>query len=86
MDYFAKKQWIRIAVCVVLLAVVTLFMTGVIGGRKEVTYTLPDETQEAQAGEAEPAAGSNDILSQIAVSMGNEKNNSYVTDYLEQDP
>ncbi len=86
MDYFAKKQWIRIAVCVVLLAVVTLFMTGVIGGRKEVTYTLPDEKQEAQAGEAEPAAGSNDILSQIAVSMGNEKNNSYVTDYLEQDP
>ena len=86
MDYFAKKQWIRIAVCVVLLAVVTLFMTGVIGGGKEVTYTLPDEKQEAQAGKEEPAAGSNDILSQIAVSMGNEKNNSYVTDYLEQDP
>ena len=29
MDYFEKKQWIRIAVCLVLVAAITLAMTGV---------------------------------------------------------
>ena len=38
---------------------------------------------------AEPETGNaagGDLLTLIAVSMGNEANNSYVTDYLEQDP
>jgi len=39
----------------------------------------------APAGQ-EGTSGGNDILSAIALSMGNEKDNSYVTDYLKQDP
>ena len=42
--------------------------------------------EEKQEEPAENAGESNEILSAIAVSMGNEKENSYVTDYLEQDP
>ncbi len=183
MDYFAKKQWIRIAVCAVLVAVAVLAMTGVFSGNKPLTYDpaaknipagateaeateqgfggdvtvhaviednavreltidTPNETEglgkrasdtefteqfigksgpftfgedgiEALSGatvtstaalkainriitgeDAAPAedetpgtaSGGNDILSAIAVSMGNEQANSYVTDYLKQDP
>ena len=32
MDYFAKKQWIRIAVCAVLVGAIVLGMTGVFSG------------------------------------------------------
>ena len=38
MDYFVKKTWIRIAVCVVLVAVAVLAMTGVFGGSGELFY------------------------------------------------
>ena len=178
MDYFAKKQWIRIAICAVLVAVGVLAMTGVFSGNQplqydpasvngatvvsaeatekgfggdvtvhatltdnaisELTIDTPDETEglgkrasdaefteqfigktgpftfgkdgiEALSGatvtstaalkainraisggetaeSSEGAAGGNDILSAIALSMGNEKDNSYVTDYLKQDP
>ena len=85
MDYFEKKQWIRIAVCVVLVAAITLFMTGVIGGGDAIKYT-PPEAEQAEGQTEGTAAGSGELLSSIAVSMGNEKNNSYVTNYLEQDP
>ena len=46
------------------------------------------EMQEEPAAEenGEPASGNNDLLTLIAVSMGKEQENSYVTDYLEQDP
>ena len=180
MDYFEKKQVIRIAVCAVLVAVVVLAMTGVIGGNgalmfdpasknvpagtttaeafekgfggdvtvsvtldgdkvQDLTIDTPNETEglgkraseaeftdqfigksgpftfgengiEALSGATvtstaalkainraitgeEPAeaegteeAGGSDMLSAIALSMGNEKANSYVTDYLKQDP
>ena len=32
MDYFEKKQWLRIAVCLVLVAALTLAITGVFSG------------------------------------------------------
>ena len=38
MDYFAKKQWIRIAVCAVLVAVGVLAMTGVFSGNQPLMY------------------------------------------------
>ena len=38
MDYFEKKQWIRIAVCAVLVAVGVLAMTGVFGGNGSLMY------------------------------------------------
>ena len=38
MDYFEKKQWIRIAVCTVLVAVGVLAMTGVFGGNGPLMY------------------------------------------------
>ena len=47
----------------------------------------PAEEPAAEEPAAEKTSGNgNDILSAIAVSMGKEKENSYVTDYLEQDP
>ena len=47
----------------------------------------PPEEPAAEEPAAEKTSGNgNDILSAIAVSMGKEKDNSYVTDYLEQDP
>ena len=38
MDYFAKKQWIRIAICAVLVAVIVLAMTGVFSGTGSLKY------------------------------------------------
>ena len=38
MDYFEKKQWIRIAVCAVLLLAVVLAMTGVFSGNGPLAY------------------------------------------------
>ena len=49
MDYFEKKQWIRIVVCVVLVAAIVLGMTGVFGGGKQLEYrdesAHPDEAE-----------------------------------------
>ena len=51
------------------------------------TAAAPAEEPAAEEPAAEKTSGNgNDILSAIAVSMGKEKENSYVTDYLEQDP
>ena len=44
MNYFEKKQWIRLAVCAVVLLAVSLFLTGVIGG-KNLVYKMPDGTE-----------------------------------------
>ena len=80
MDYFEKKQWIRIAVCALLVLLITLFLTGVFGSKEKL------EAYQA-AGKAETeGAVTETMLQQIAVSMGKEGDNSYVTDYLEQDP
>ena len=38
MDYFEKKQWIRIAVCTVLVAIGVLAMTGVFSGNGPLMY------------------------------------------------
>ena len=38
MDYFEKKQWIRIAVCTILVAAGILAMTGVFGGNGPLMY------------------------------------------------
>ena len=42
MDYFAKKQWIRIAVCAVLVVAATLAMIGVFSGNKPLRYPDSD--------------------------------------------
>ena len=47
MDYFEKKQWIRIAVCAVLVAAIALAMTGVFSGGEQLIY---DEKAAALAG------------------------------------
>ena len=49
MDYFAKKQWIRIAVCAVLVGVIVLAMTGVFSGSKELIYDPAATNGEAAA-------------------------------------
>ena len=84
-DYFVKKTWIRIAVCVVLVAAIVLAMTGVFSGNKPLEYK-PDTAGETGTADSEASGNSSELLSAIALSMGNEKDNSYVTDYLKQDP
>ncbi|MER1992492.1 MAG: ammonia-forming cytochrome c nitrite reductase subunit c552 [Eubacteriales bacterium] len=84
MDYFAKKQWIRIAVCAVLVAAITLAMTGVFSGGKQLAYQDKSVLAEEEAENGGNAQS--EMLQAIVVSMGNESKNDYVTDYLKQDP
>ena len=84
MDYFAKKQWFRIAICAVLVAAITLAMTGVFNGNKELVYQ--DKTAQAEEGTETGGEAQSEMLQAIVVSMGNESKNDYVTDYLKQDP
>ena len=84
MDYFEKKQWIRITVCVVLVAAIVLGMTGVFSGGKQLEYQ--DKSALAAEGSEAGADAQGEILQAIVLSMGKENDNSYVTDYLAQDP
>ena len=47
MDYFEKKQWIRIAVCTVLVAIAVLAMTGVFSGNGPLKYNPAAVNEEA---------------------------------------
>ena len=42
MNYFEKKQWIRLVCCVLVLAVASLFLSGIIGG-EHLVYPKPAE-------------------------------------------
>ncbi len=53
---------------------------------EEPAEEAPAEEPAAEETPAETSEGTNDVLAAIAVSMGRESENSYVTDYLEQDP
>ena len=87
MDYFEKKQWIRIAICMVLVAAITLAMTGVFGGGKQLEYQDMSAQADEEAGGAETGGeAQSEILQAIMHSMDNEAKNDYVTDYLKQDP
>ena len=48
MNYFEKKQWIRLGICVVVLLAISLVLTGVIGGQ-HLTYKLEDNTETTKA-------------------------------------
>ena len=54
MDYFAKKQWIRIAICAVLVAAIVLAMTGVFTGNGSLKYD--PSAKKLAAGETEAEA------------------------------
>jgi len=84
MDYFEKKQWIRIAVCAVLVIVAVLAMIGLFSGKNEQLIYQPEKTGEESASDAGTKQG--EMLQAIVLSMGKEQDNSYVTDYLKQDP
>ena len=60
------------------------------GTGTEETAPAAEETPATEAPAEEPAeatsAAAGDVLSAIVVSMGQESENSYVTNYLEQDP
>ena len=53
MDYFAKKQWIRIAICAVLVAAAVLAMTGVFSGNGPLVYDPAAKNLPAGAATAE---------------------------------
>ena len=55
MDYFAKKQWIRIAICAVLVAAIVLAMTGVFSGTESLKYDPSAKKLAAGESEAEAA-------------------------------
>ena len=42
MNYFEKKQWIRLVCCMLMLAVASLFLSGIIGG-EHLVYPKPAE-------------------------------------------
>ncbi|MBR6442114.1 MAG: FMN-binding protein, partial [Clostridia bacterium] len=52
MDYFEKKQWIRIAVCTVLVLIAVLAMTGVFSGNGPLLYD-PFAAEEARTSSAQ---------------------------------
>ena len=52
MDYFEKKQWIRIAVCAVLTGILVLAMTGVFSGKESLEYNPAAAIGGASAAEA----------------------------------
>ena len=79
MNYFEKKQWIRLGICVVVLIAVSLFLTGIIGG-KNLTYQLPENVEETKAvelpqGENVKTATAKGFASDVtvAVTMEGEK-------------
>ena len=55
MDYFEKKQWIRIAVCAVLVGVIVLAVTGVFSGKESLVYDPAAKNLPAGAVTAEAA-------------------------------
>ena len=56
MDYFAKKQWIRIAVCAVLVGAIVLGMTGVFSGAGSLKSAPSAKNLPAGASDAEMQA------------------------------
>ena len=49
MDYFEKKQWIRLILCAVAVVAITLLVAGVIGG-EPLTYNRTDTTLVTEKG------------------------------------
>ncbi len=103
MNYFEKKQWIRIACCAVVVLAAVLWLTGAFSG-KPVSYYLKNRGDLGPVTEADieyvvvktPEATSQDgtvsakdweaAFPYIVATMGDNKENTYVTSYLEQDP
>ena len=50
MDYFEKKQWIRIGVCAVLVIATVLAVTGVFSGNGPVKYIPPVSAETTEKG------------------------------------
>ena len=87
MDYFNKKQCTRIGICLVVVAMITLAITGVFGGGKQLEYQdLSAHADEGAEGAGTGEEAQSEMLQAIMHSMDNEAKNDYVTDYLKQDP
>ena len=67
MDYFAKKQWIRIAICAVLVAAIVLAMTGVFSGTESLKYD--PSAKKLAAGESEAEAAMQGFGGDVKVSV-----------------
>ena len=71
MNEFKRKQWTRIGLSILAVAVAVLFLTGVIGG-EPMTYQVEEPLTPMMEG--------------ITVTMGQNAENSEAEDYLEMDP
>ncbi len=49
MDYFEKKQWLRLIICAVVVIAIVLLVTGVIGG-KNLTFNRTETTDVTEKG------------------------------------
>ena len=47
MNYFEKKQWIRLIICAAVVLAVSLLLTGIIGGQ-HLTYSMKEETKPVE--------------------------------------
>ena len=68
MDYFAKKQWIRIAICAVLVAAIVLAMTGVFTGNGSLKYD--PSAKKLAAGETEAEATMQGFGGDVTMALG----------------
>ena len=74
MDYFEKKQWIRISVCTVLVAIVVLALTGVFGGNGPLVYD-PSAVNGAAASSAQASEQGfgGEVIARVALEDGKIK-------------
>ena len=67
MDYFEKKQWIRITVCTVLLILAVLAMIGLIGNESEPLIYDPAKVSGAVEAEAAEKGFAGDVTVHVSL-------------------
>ena len=67
MDYFEKKQWIRIAVCAVLVILAVLAMIGLIGNGNEPLMYDPAKVSGAVAADAAEKGFGGDVTVHVSL-------------------
>lgn len=65
MNYFEKKQWIRLGICAVIVLAVTLLVSGLIGDN--LKYNLKEETEKISSGDYQYSSEQTNNFSKVTV-------------------
>ena len=65
MNYFEKKQWIRLAICAVIVLAITLLVSGLIGDN--LKYNLKDEPEKVSSGDYQYSSEQTNNFSKVTV-------------------